>query len=337
MAIATVRPAGVDENILARFLAGPAAGSRGPVILADGHDPRAIAAAGVLNEIGVPAILVGGHERIKVMAVREGLTLTGATTVMDVAELREGAAGAHLAARVAGLGPAKTAGWMEDPLFLAVAAVPAGLAAAAVAGATRPTADVLRAALRVVGTDAGNGTISSSFLMRLADGRYVGYGDCAVIPTPDAGQLADIARATARTFGILTGEDPAVAMLSFSTAGSAEHETISTVRAATALVRAAEPTLSIDGELQFDAALLESVAASKAPGSTVAGHANVFIFPNLAAGNIGYKITQRLGGAQAYGPILQGLAAPVNDLSRGASVADIVNVSLISMMQSQKS
>lgn len=337
MNIATVRPAGVDENILARFLAGPAAGSRGPLILADGHDPRAIAAAGVLGEIGVETILVGERDCIKAIALAEGVGLAEATTVMGAAELRDGAAGAHLADAIAGLGPAKTAGWMEDPLFLAIAAVPAGLASAAVAGATRPTADVLRAALRVVGTDPGNGTISSSFLMRLADGRYVGYGDCAVIPTPDAGQLADIARATARTFGILTGEEPAVAMLSFSTAGSAEHETVSMVRAATALARAAEPTLRIDGELQFDAALLESVAASKAPDSAVAGHANVFIFPNLAAGNIGYKITQRLAGAQAYGPILQGLAAPVNDLSRGASVADIVNVSLISMMQSQKS
>ncbi|MFL4474465.1 phosphotransacetylase [Paeniglutamicibacter sp. MACA_103] len=337
MAIATVRPAGVDENILARFLAGPAEGSRGPVILADGHDPRAIAAAGVLNGIGVDTILVGERESIRATALAEGITLADATTIMGVAELREGAAGTHLSGKVAGLGPAKTAGWMDDPLFLAVAAVPAGLASAAVAGATRPTADVLRAALRVVGTDPGAGTISSSFLMRLADGRYVGYGDCAVIPTPDAAQLAHIACATARTFALLTGEEPAVAMLSFSTAGSAEHESISTVRAATALARAAEPTLGIDGELQFDAALLESVAASKAPGSTVAGHANVFIFPNLAAGNIGYKITQRLAGAQAYGPILQGLAAPVNDLSRGASVADIVNVSLISMMQSQKS
>jgi phosphotransacetylase len=337
MAIATVRPAGVDENILARFLTGPAEGSRGPLILADGHDPRAIAAAGVLNGIGVDTILVGEHERITAMALTEGVTLTDATTIMCVAELRDSAAGAHLEGKVADLGPAKTAGWMDDPLFLAVAAVPAGLASAAVAGATRPTADVLRAALRVVGTDPGAGTISSSFLMRLADGRYVGYGDCAVIPTPDATQLAHIACATARTFAILTGEEPAVAMLSFSTAGSAEHESISTVRAATALARAAEPTLRIDGELQFDAALLESVAVSKAPGSTVAGHANVFIFPNLAAGNIGYKITQRLAGAQAYGPILQGLAAPVNDLSRGASVADIVNVSLISMMQSQRS
>ncbi|WP_083411203.1 phosphotransacetylase [Arthrobacter sp. UCD-GKA] len=337
MTIAPVRPQGVDENMLARFTAGHWAGPAGRIILADGHDARAVTAAGVLNEIGLEVILVGGREGINARALAEGVTLTDATTVMDIAELRDSAAGAHLAGIVARLGPEKTAGWMDDPLFLAVAAVPAGLAAAAVAGATRPTSEVLRAALRVVGTREAGGTVSSSFLMRLNDGRYVGYGDCAVIPTPDSTQLAHIATATARTFATLTGQEPAVAMLSFSTAGSAEHETISTVRTATALAREAEPALQIDGELQFDAALLESVAVSKAPGSTVAGHANVFIFPNLAAGNIGYKITQRLAGAQAYGPILQGLAAPINDLSRGATVADIVNVSLISMMQSQKS
>lgn len=337
MTISPVRPQGVDETMLARFTAGHAAGPSGRIILADGHDARAIAAAGVLNEIGLEVILVGEREDIDALALGEGVTLTDATTIMNTAELREGAAGAHLAGIVAKLGEAKTTGWMEDPLFLAVAAVPAGLGVAAVAGATRPTSDVLRAALRIVGTHEKGGTISSSFLMRLNDGRYVGYGDCAVIPTPDSTQLAQIACATARTFATLTGQEPAVAMLSFSTAGSAEHESISTVRTATALAREAEPTLQIDGELQFDAALLESVAVSKAPGSSVAGHANVFIFPNLAAGNIGYKITQRLAGAQAYGPILQGLAAPINDLSRGATVADIVNVSLISMMQSQKS
>ncbi|MFJ6416675.1 phosphotransacetylase [Paeniglutamicibacter sp. NPDC091659] len=337
MTIAPVRPSGVDENMLARFLAGTAHGARGRIVLADGEDRRAVEAAAILNGFGVETILVGGIDEVSASARQHGIALTGATTVMGVAELRAGPAGVHLAKKCEALGPEKTAGWMDDPLFLAVAAVPAGLADAAVAGATRPTADVLRAALRLVGTAPGSGTVSSSFLMRLADGRYVGYGDCAVIPEPDAGQLADIAAATAGTFATLTGEEPAVAMLSFSTAGSAEHETISAVREATALARTRHPDLKIDGELQFDAALLESVAASKAPQSTVAGHANVFIFPNLAAGNIGYKITQRLAGAEAYGPILQGLAAPINDLSRGACVADIVNVSLISMMQSQKS
>ncbi len=336
MTIAPVRPQGVDENMLARFMAQHVPGVGGPLVLADGQDERAIAAAGLLGEFGLETILVGERERIAAIALTAGVTLTDSTTVMGVEELRAGPAGIHLAGAIEALDPAKTAGWMDDPLFLAVAAVPAGLASAVVAGATRPTSDVLRAALRVVGTPQTGGTISSSFLMRLSDGRYMGYGDCAVIPVPDSTQLAHIAIATAHTFATLTGQEPAVAMLSFSTAGSAEHETISTVRTATALARAVDPTLRIDGELQFDAALVASVAESKAPDSMVAGHANVFIFPNLAAGNIGYKITQRLAGAQAYGPILQGLAAPINDLSRGASVADIVNVSLISMLQSHQ-
>lgn len=336
MTIAPVRPQGVDENMLARFMDQHVPGSSGPLVLADGQDQRAIAAAGLLGGFGLETILVGEREAIEATAQANGTVLGPSTTVMGVEELKDGPAGAHLAGAIKALDPAKTAGWMDDPLFLAIAAVPAGLASAVVAGATRPTSDVLRAALRVVGTQQAGGIISSCFLMRLNDGRYVGYGDCAVIPVPDSIQLAHIATATAHTFATLTGQEPAVAMLSFSTAGSAEHESISTVRTATALAREAAPTLEIDGELQFDAALVESVAESKAPDSTVAGHANVFIFPNLAAGNIGYKITQRLAGAQAYGPILQGLAAPINDLSRGASVADIVNVSLISMLQSHQ-
>lgn len=337
MTVAPVRPAGVDENMLARFFASTIPGARGRIVLADGEDLRAIEAAEILNGFGLSVILVGRSQRVAQLAHSQGIELGNATTVLGVSELLASPAGIHLAQACDRLGPEKTAGWLHDPLFLAVAALPAGLADAVVAGATRPTADVLRAALRLVGTNPGTTTVSSSFLMRLADGRYVGYGDCAVIPTPDTGQLADIAVSTAQTFATLTGQEPAVAMLSFSTAGSAEHESVSVVRDATTLARTRNPGLKIDGELQFDAALLESVAVSKAPASAVAGHANVFVFPNLAAGNIGYKITQRLAGAQAYGPILQGLAAPVNDLSRGACVADIVNVSLISMMQSQKS
>lgn len=335
MTIEQVRPPGVDENILARFLAGAPEANRGRIILADGNDLRAITAAAMLNELGLEVILAGGRETIDAQVRRHGIALT-ATTVMDVGQLQDSAAGKFLAQKIARLDPHKTDGWFEDALFLSVAAVPAGMADAVVAGATRSTSDVLRAALRLVGTAAGTGAVSSCFLMRLSDGRYLGYGDCAVIPVPDTEQLADIAAATARTFATLTGEEPRVAMLSFSTAGSANHQSISVVREATSLARERDPELKIDGEMQFDAALVESVAASKAPGSAVAGHANVLVFPNLAAGNIGYKITERLAGAQAYGPILQGLAAPVNDLSRGAGIADIVNVSLISMMQSQE-
>ena len=218
-------------------------------------------------------------------------------------------------------------------VFLAAAAVKEGLADAAVAGADRPTADVIRAGLSIVGLAPDSTLLSSSFLMRLRDGRYLGFGDCAVIPVPDDEQLSAIAIATAQTFAAITGQPPSVAMLSFSTAGSAQHSDIDRVRQATEHIRSSCPDLDVDGELQFDAAIVESVAKSKAPGSVVAGHANVLVFPNLAAGNIGYKIAERLGGAAAFGPLLQGLAAPINDLSRGASVSDIVNVALITCLQ----
>jgi phosphotransacetylase len=202
-----------------------------------------------------------------------------------------------------------------------------------VGGSTRPTADVIRAALRVIGLAAEATVMTSSLLIVLRDGRVFGYGDCAVIPAPDERQLAEIALWTSRTFHELTGLIPAVAMLSFSTKGSTDHPEARLVRAATALVRDRAPGLAVDGELQFDAACTAAVASRKAPGSLVAGRANVFVFPNLAAGNIAYKITERLANATAVGPILQGLAAPMNDLSRGCAAADIVHVALISALQ----
>lgn len=203
-----------------------------------------------------------------------------------------------------------------------------------VAGATHATGDVLRAALQIIGMGEGMRIASSSFLMILPDGRPFTYGDCAMVPNPTAEQLASIAIASAKTHQLLADEEPVVAMLSFSTKGSARHPDVDKVREATDLAKTAAPELTLDGELQFDAALLADIGQRKAPDSQVVGRANVFIFPTLDAGNIAYKITERLGNAQAIGPIIQGLARPMHDLSRGCSADDIVMVSLIAAIQS---
>lgn len=310
-------------------------GFRPRVALAEGNDPRVVRAAAELAELGIIPVLVARPEEAHDAAAQAGVRLGSRVRIASPAELDAGVAGEVLAARLASAKPEVAAAAQGDPLYLAVAAVSAGLADACVAGSTRPTADVLRAALRVVGTAPGSPCVSSSFLMVLPDGRLLAYGDCAVLPEPDVDQLAEVAVATSDTFRTLAGAEPAVAMLSFSTKGSADHASVDLVRAASGRVRHRSPQLAVDGELQFDAALLESVGRSKASGSTVAGRANVFIFPNLAAGNIGYKITERLAGARAYGPILQGLAAPVNDLSRGCGSADIVAVAVISALQAR--
>ena len=221
----------------------------------------------------------------------------------------------------------------HDPLTIAAVLVAAGWADGAVGGASRPTSDVARAGLRVLGVAEGVSTVSSSFVFVLSEGRPIAFGDCGVVPLPDADQLESIAIATATTFEGLIGEPAEVAMLSFSTKGSAEGPTIDVVRDATALVRDRAPELPVDGELQFDAAWDAHIASVKAPDSPVAGQANVFVFPNLDAANIAYKITERLAGARAFGPLLQGLDGVLHDLSRGCSVDDIVNVAVIASLQ----
>jgi phosphotransacetylase len=301
------------------------------IVFAEGEDPRVVAAAATLRAFAVTPVLLGRADVVNAVARTAGVDL-GDLAPIDPAELAARPDYRRVLADALG-GRPPSPGHFTDPVNLATAMVRLGAADGCVAGCQRPTADVLRSAFRVIGLAPGVRTVSSCFLMITVDGRRLCFGDCAVVPEPDADQLADIARATSTTFRTLTGEAPAVAMLSFSTKGSAEHPRVERVRSATALLLADEPAVVVDGELQFDAALLESVARSKAGDSAVAGHANVLIFPNLDAGNIGYKIAERLGGATALGPILQGLAAPVNDLSRGCSASDVHTVGLITAAQ----
>ncbi len=228
---------------------------------------------------------------------------------------------------------------VEDPLYLACLMIKAGDADGELAGAINATGDVLRPALQIIKTAPGISCVSGAFLMFLATEEYgkdglMLFADCAVMPNPTATELAQIAISSAQTAKAIADLDPKIAMLSFSTKGSAKHEMVDKVVEATRLAQEMAPELAIDGEMQADAALVERVAKLKAPNSPVAGEANILVFPSLEVGNIAYKLVQRLGGAQAVGPILQGMAAPVNDLSRGCSVDDIYKMTAITANQS---
>lgn len=302
------------------------------IVLPESQDPRVLKAAQYLYENHlVEPILLGEMSKVKALAQESGVLLDG-IKIIDPQSAEDTAKFAeeyYELRKHKGMTREQAQEVVRDPLFYAAFMLRNGIAAGAVAGSDSPTADTMRAGIQVVGVAEGMKAVSSSFVMVLTDGRALTFGDCAVIPNPDVGQLASIAISSAKTHQRLVGETPNVAMLSFSTKGSAKHEDAEKVILATEQVKVQAPALNVDGELQFDAALLDSIASKKAPGSPVAGKANVFIFPDLDSGNIGYKIAQRLAGAEAVGPVVQGLAKPYNDLSRGCSVDDIINVACI--------
>lgn len=315
--------------------------NRRRIVLPEGNEIRTLRGAAIAVKEGLAdPILLGDETEIRNLAAQEGVSLEG-ITVIDIASSEDLPAFAQLFYELRkhkGMTLEKAEQTVKNPLYFGDLMLMQGKADGLLAGADNTTGDVLRAALQTVKTKPGIKTVSGAFVMILPDQTYGDngvfiFGDCAVNPDPDSQQLADITISCAETKRSLIGGEANVAMLSFSTKGSAKHENVDKVTEALALVREKQPELSVDGELQLDAAVVPSVAVKKAPESAVAGYANVLVFPDLQAGNIGYKLVQRFAGATAIGPILQGMAKPVNDLSRGCSVQDVVDMIAITALQ----
>ncbi len=313
------------------------------IVLAEGSDIRTIKAAAMVLEQSIANIVILGNEAdIKKMAADENLDISAAkiidpTTAADHDEL---ANEFYELRKSKGVTPEMAKETLNDVLYYGVMMVKKGLADGMVAGAVNSTPNVLRPCLQILKTAPGTKLVSAFFVMVVPDCEYGEHGtfiysDAGLNANPNADELSEIALSSAKSFEVLVEAEPKVAMLSYSTYGSAKSELVDKVQEATRLAKEKAPELKLDGEMQLDAAIVESVGKSKAPDSPMAGQANVLIFPDLNAGNIGYKLTQRLAKAEAYGPITQGIAKPVNDLSRGCSAEDIVGVVAITCVQAQ--
>jgi phosphate acetyltransferase len=303
------------------------------IVLPEAHDERVLKGAAILlAEKITQVMLVGNEEKLKQHAKKLDISIDG-TQFYDpenFENFEEFAQTYYEKRKHKGMTLEEARKIMVEPTYFGAMLVEKGLADGCLSGADTSTGNVMRAALHIIGTAEGVKTVSSDFIMITPDGSKIwSFADCAVMPDPNAEQLADIAISTAETHKKVVGDEPKVAMLSFSTKGSAKHPNAQKVIDATNIVKTKRPDIQIDGELQADAAIVAAVGAKKAPGSLVAGQANVLVFPELGAANIGYKLVQRIAGCEAVGPIIQGLAKPLNDLSRGCSVDDIVNVSAI--------
>ncbi len=312
------------------------------IVLPESFDERMLKAADEAYAEGLAEItLVGNREKVLADADRLGLKNIKKIQITDYDSSENTQKYADLMVELRkhkGMTKEKALELLEDPLYFSVMMIKAGDADGEVAGAANATGNVLLPAFQYIKTAPGISVVSGAFLMFLKDHQFgenglMIFADCAVHPDPDAEQLAQIAVSTGKTAKVIAGIEPKIAMLSFSTKGSASHEMVEKVQKATEIAQKSAPDMQIDGELQADAAIIEAIGKKKAPDSKIAGKANVLVFPDLQSGNISYKLVQRLAGAEAIGPILQGMAAPINDLSRGCSVSDIVNLIAITANQ----